>query len=62
MQSKLKKRILFDVLDGIPPSKNETDEYLMYRQIIENSILAMEKEAIDLGINRNIVDFTEDFR
>tara|TARA_Y100001968_G_C18787470_1_gene449615 strand:- start:325 stop:513 length:189 start_codon:yes stop_codon:yes gene_type:complete len=62
MQSKLKKRIFYDVLDGIPPSINETDEILIYRKNIENNNLALEEEALNLGISRNVIEFTEDFR
>ncbi len=62
MESKLRKSILYDVIDGIPPSSNETDEDLMYRKKIEENNLALEEEAMNLGISRNIIEFTEDFR
>ena len=62
MQSKLKKRILFDVLDGIPPSGNESKEIISYRKAIEQNHLTLEEEAMNLGISRDLVEFTEDFR
>ena len=62
MESKLKKSILFDVLDGIPPSKNESEEILNYRKLIEQNNLFLEEEAMELGISKDIIEFTEDFR
>ena len=62
MQSKLKRRILFDVLDGIPFLGNESKEMIIYRQAIEENILTLEKEAMKLGISRDVIEFTEDFR
>ena len=62
MDSQLKKNILFDVLDGIPPSGNESKAVMDYRKDIEQSHLTLEEEAMSLGINENICDFTEDFR
>ena len=62
MESQLRKSILFDVLDGIPPSGNESKAVMSYRKDIEQSHSTLEKEAMKLGINRNIIEFTEDFR
>ena len=62
MDSQLKKNILFDVLDGIPPSGNESKAVMDYRKDIEQSHLTLEEEAMNLGINENICEFTEDFR
>ena len=62
MESRLKKSILFDVLDGIPPSTNESKEVLTYRKFIEQNNLILEEEAIKLGISRDVNEFTEDFR
>ncbi len=62
MESQLKKNILFDVLDGVPPSINENEEVLSYRKAIEKSNLTLEEEAMKLGISRDIIEFTEDFR
>ena len=62
MESKLRKSILFDVLDGIPPSGNESKAVLRYRKDIENNNFILEEEAMNLGINRDVIEFTEDFR
>tara|TARA_B100000579_G_scaffold400569_1_gene382319 strand:+ start:299 stop:487 length:189 start_codon:yes stop_codon:yes gene_type:complete len=62
MQSKLKKRILFDVLDGIPSSDNESKEVIGYRKAIEENYLTLEQEAMNLGISKDVIEFTEDFR
>ena len=62
MESQIKKRILFDVLDGIAPSENESREVMSYRKDIEQSNLILEKEAMKLGMSRDVIEFTEDFR
>ena len=62
MESQLKKNILFDVLDGIPPSTNDTKEVMNYRKAIEKNNLFLEEEAMELGISKDVVEFTEDFR
>tara|TARA_Y100001968_G_scaffold314771_1_gene340551 strand:- start:174 stop:362 length:189 start_codon:yes stop_codon:yes gene_type:complete len=62
MESQLKKSILFDVLDGIPYSGNESKEVLSYRKAIEQNNLILEEEAMNLGISRDVIEFTEDFR
>ena len=62
MQSKLKKIILFDVLDGIPSSGNESKEVTSYREAIEQNFLRLEEEAMNLGLSRDVIEFTEDFR
>tara|TARA_Y100001968_G_C19363181_1_gene720966 strand:+ start:689 stop:877 length:189 start_codon:yes stop_codon:yes gene_type:complete len=62
MHSKLKKRILFDVLDGIPSTGDESAEVIRYRKAIEQNYLTLEEEAMNLGISRDVIEFTEDFR
>ena len=62
MDSKLKKNILFDVLDGIPYSGNESEEIISYGNAIEQNNLILEEEAMNLGISRDVIEFTEDFR
>ena len=62
MESQLRKSILFDVLDGIPPSENESKAVMSYRKDIEQSHLTLEEEAMRLGISRDFIEFTEDFR
>jgi len=63
MESELRKNILFDVLDGIPPSGDESKAMMNYRKNIEQSHLTLEEEeAMRLGISRAVIEFTEDFR
>ena len=62
MESQLRKSILFDVLDGIPPSGNESKAVMNYRNDIEQSHSTLEEEAMRLGISRDVTEFTEDFR
>ena len=62
MESQLRKSILFDVLDGIPPSRNESKAVMNYRNGIEQSHSTLEEEAMRLGISRDVIEFTEDFR
>ena len=62
MESRLRKSILFDVLDGIPASGNESKAEMSYRKELEQSNLTLEEEAMRLGISRDVVEFTEDFR
>tara|TARA_B100000965_G_scaffold338890_1_gene306288 strand:+ start:2512 stop:2700 length:189 start_codon:yes stop_codon:yes gene_type:complete len=62
MESQLRKSILFDVLDGIPPSGKESRVEIIYRKEIEKNNLTLEIEAMNLGISRDVIEFTEDFR
>ena len=62
MESQLRKSILFDVLDGIPPTGNESKAGMSYRIEIEQSNLTLEEEAMRLVISRDVIEFTEDFR
>ena len=62
MDSHLRRSILFDVLDGIPPTGNESKAVMNYRKDIEQSHLTLEEEAMKLGISRDVIEFTEDFR
>ena len=62
METQLRKSILFDVIDGIPPSGDESKAAMSYRKNIEQSHVTLEKEAMILGISRDVIEFTEDFR
>tara|TARA_Y100001968_G_scaffold292258_1_gene297321 strand:+ start:217 stop:351 length:135 start_codon:yes stop_codon:yes gene_type:complete len=44
MESHLRKSILFDMLDGIPPSGNESKAVLRYRKDIEIIISLWKKK------------------
>ena len=56
------RSIFFDVIDGIPPSGNESKRVMNHRKDIEQSHLTLEEEAMKLGISRDVIEFTEDFR
>ena len=62
MEFQLRKSILFDVLDGIPPSGDESKVVMRFRKDIEQSHLTLEEEAMRLGISGDVIEFTEDFR
>ena len=62
MESELRKSILFDVLDGIPPQGNESLAVMSYRKKIEQSHITLKEEALQLGIRKDVIEFTEDFR
>ena len=62
MDYQLKKSIIYDVLDGIPSSANEKQEVISYRKAIEHNYLILEVEAMNLGMSKDVIEFTEDFR
>ena len=62
MESKLRKSILFDVLDGIPSLENESKAVVNHRKDSEQSHLTLKEEAMRLVISRDVIEFTEDLR
>ncbi len=52
-----RKRILFDVVDGIPPSNNEPEEALEFRHQIEVDNQKLEYQAEELGFNNVLFEF-----
>ena len=46
-----RQNIIFDVVDGIPPSGDETEEIRSFRSQIESDNLMLEYSAEELGIN-----------
>ena len=62
MELQLRKSIFFDVIDGIPPSGIESKRVMNHRKDIERSHFTLEEEATKLGISRDVIEFTEDFR
>ena len=54
------KNILFDVLDGVPASEDESNEAFEFRKEIENDIRNMEYRAEELGLKNVIVEFPSD--
>ena len=49
------KNIIFDVLDGVPASENESQEASEFRKEIENNARSMEFRAEELGL-RDVLD------
>lgn len=54
------KNILFDVLDGIPASENESEEAFLFRKEIEHDNKSMESRAEELGLRNVLVEFPSD--
>ena len=54
------KNILFDVLDGVPASENESDEAYQFRKEIENDNISMEFRAEELGLKNVLREFPSD--
>ena len=51
------KNILFDVLDGIPPSTNESSEAVRFRKLIEDDNRLLEYTAEELGYNNVLFEY-----
>jgi len=49
--------IIFDVVDGIPPSGDETDEIRSFRSQIESDNLMLEYSAEELGFNNVLFEY-----
>ena len=58
-ESELKK-ILFDVLDGIPASDNESEEASDFRKEIAHDNKSMEYRAEELGLKNVLVEYPSD--
>ena len=54
---KARKNIIFDVVDGIPPSGDETDEVRIFRSQIESDNLLLEYSAEELGFNNVLFEY-----
>ncbi len=54
------KNILFDVLDGIPASDNESEEASEFRKEIEHDNKSMEYRAEELGLRNVLVEYPSD--
>ena len=46
-----RQNIIFDVVDGIPPSGDESPEFRSFRSKIESDNLMLEYSAEELGLN-----------
>ncbi len=52
-----RKNIIFDVVDGIPPSGEETEEIRSFRSQIETDDLMLEYSAEELGFNNVLFEY-----
>ena len=52
-----RKNVIFDVVDGIPPSGNESDEMRCFRSQIESDNKMLEYSAEELGFNNVLFEY-----
>ena len=52
-----RQNIIFDVVDGIPPSGDESDEIRSFRSQIESDNLMLEYSAEELGFNNVLFEY-----
>ena len=52
-----RKNIIFDVVDGIPPSDDESEEIRSFRSQIESDNLMLEYSAEELGFNNVLFEY-----
>ena len=52
-----RQNIIFDVVDGIPPSGDESDELRSFRSVIESDNSLLEFSAEELGFNNVLFEY-----
>ena len=52
-----RQNIIFDVVDGIPLSGDESDEIISFRSQIETDNLMLEYSAEELGFNNVLFEY-----
>tara|TARA_Y100001968_G_scaffold97705_1_gene87667 strand:+ start:127 stop:327 length:201 start_codon:yes stop_codon:yes gene_type:complete len=52
-----RQNIIFDVVDGIPPSGDESAEYMSFRSQIESDNVVLEFSAEELGFNNVLFEY-----
>tara|TARA_Y100001968_G_C18699748_1_gene410731 strand:- start:183 stop:383 length:201 start_codon:yes stop_codon:yes gene_type:complete len=57
LDDKDRQNIIFDVVDGIPPSENETEESMSFRNKIESDSCELEFSAEELGFNNVLFEY-----
>ena len=57
LTGKDRQNIIFDVVDGIPPSGDESDEIRSFRSQIESDNLKLEYSAEELGFNNVLFEY-----
>ncbi len=58
LDSTTRKQILYDVLDGIPASKNESAAEQLFRKSIEHDDVTLESMANQLGVENALLEFS----
>tara|TARA_B100000965_G_scaffold307477_1_gene266438 strand:+ start:8895 stop:9095 length:201 start_codon:yes stop_codon:yes gene_type:complete len=57
LPGKDRQKIIFDVVDGIPPSEDDSDEVRSFRSQIESDNLILENSAEELGFNNVLFEY-----
>ena len=57
LDDKDRKNIIFDVVDGIPPSGDEPDAIKTFRSKIESDNTILEFSAEELGFNNVLLEY-----
>ena len=52
-----RQNIIFDVVDGIPPSVDESEEFKTFRSYIESDNSILEYSAEELGFNNVLFEY-----
>ena len=52
-----RQKIIFDVVDGIPPTGDESDEVMSFRSKIESDNSVLEYSAEELGFNNVLFEY-----
>ena len=52
-----RQNIIFDVVDGIPASGDESDEIRSFRSQIESDNTILENSAVELGFNNVLFEY-----
>ena len=57
LPGKDRQNIIFDVVDGIPPSGDESEELKCFRSLIESDNSMLEYSAEELGFNNVLFEY-----
>ena len=57
LPGKERQNIIFDVVDGIPPSGDESDDLRFFRSQIESDNKILEYSAEELGFNNVLFEY-----
>ena len=57
LTGKDRQNIIFDVVDGIPPSGDESEDVKTFRDQIESDNLMLEISAEELGFNNVLFEY-----